>query len=146
MNDETKNYPETKVYYDGSHYIGIPQENYPHGKGSKRQSAAIPTPEQSERKAKFETAYRESQSLSGKDRKKYIAEKLQCEFETDEQAKEYTAQNLERKRNNAAKRYGDNITELYGTMPNRKRQRKNLKLFTQIVVRFRFFLGGAVVT
>lgn len=105
MNNENKNYPETKVYYDGSHYIGIPQENYPHGKGSKKQSAAIPTPEQSERKAKFETAYKESQSLSRKDRKKYIAEKLQSEFETAEQAKEYTAQNLERKRNNAAKRY-----------------------------------------
>lgn len=141
MNDENKNYPETKVYYDGSHNIGIPQENYSHGKGSKRQSAAIPTPEQSERKAKFETAYKESMSLPKRERKKYIAEKLQGDFETAEQTKEYVTQNLERKRNNAAKRYGDNITELYGTMPNRKRQRKNLKLFTQIVVRFRFLLA-----
>lgn len=105
MNEETKNYPDTKVYFDGSHYIGIPKENYPHGKGCKKQSAAIPTPEQAERKAKFETAYKESQSLPKRERKKYIAEKMQSEFETAEQAKEYTAQNLERKKTNAAKRY-----------------------------------------
>ena len=105
MNEETKNYTDTKVYFDGSHYIGIPKENYPHGKGCKKQSAANPTPEQTERKAKFETAYKESQSLPRRERKKYIAEKIQGEFETAEQAKEYIAQNLERKRNNAAKRY-----------------------------------------
>ena len=102
--DETKNYPDTKVYFDSSHYIGIPKENYPHGKGCKRQSKPIPTPEQTERKAKFETAYKESQSLPKRERKKYIAEKLQSAFETAEQAKEYTEQNIERKRNNAAKR------------------------------------------
>lgn len=104
MNDETKNYPDTKVYFDGSHYLGIPKENYPHGKGCKEQSKAIPTPEQTERKAKFETAYKESMSLPKRERKKYIAEKLQGEFETAEQAKEYTEQNIERKKNNAAKR------------------------------------------
>ena len=104
MNDENKNYPDTKVYFDGSHYIGIPKDNYPHGKGCKKQSKVIPTPEQTERKAKFETAYKESRSLPKRERKKYITEKLKTEFETAEQAKEYTAQNLDRKRNNAAKR------------------------------------------
>ena len=104
MSDETKNYPDTKVYFDGSHYIGIPKENYPHGKGCKKQSKAIPTPEQAERKAKFETAYKESQSLPRRERKKYITDKMKAEFETAEQAKEYTEQNIERKKNNAAKR------------------------------------------
>ena len=104
MNDENKYYPDTKVYFDGSHYIGIPKDNYPHGKGCKKQSKVIPTPEQTERKAKFETAYKESRSLPKRERKKYITEKLKTEFETAEQAKEYTAQNLDRKRNNAAKR------------------------------------------
>ena len=104
MNDETKNYPDTKVYFDGSHHIGIPKENYPHGKGCKKQSTAIPTPEETERKAKFETAYKESQSLPKRERKKYIAEQMKTEFTTAEQAKEYTEQNIERKRNNAAKR------------------------------------------
>lgn len=105
MNNETKNYPDTKVYYDGSHYIGIPQENFPRGKDCKRQSKVIPTPQQAERKSKFETAYKESMSLPKRERKKYITEKLQGEFETTEQAKEYTEQNIQRKRNNAARRY-----------------------------------------
>lgn len=104
MENENKNYPDTKVYFDGSHYIGIPKDNYPHGKGCKKQSKVIPTPEQTERKAKFETAYKESRSLPKRERKKYITEKLKTEFETAEQAKKYTAQNLDRKRNNAAKR------------------------------------------
>ena len=81
--NKNKNYPDTKVYFDGSHYIGIPKGNYPHGKGCKKQSRAIPTPEQTERKAEFETAYKESQSLPKRERKKYIAERLQGEFETD---------------------------------------------------------------
>lgn len=104
MNDENKNYPDTKVYFDGSHYIGIPKGNYPHGKGCKKQTAAIATPEDTERKAKFETAYKESQNLPKRERKKYIAEQIKTEFTTAEQAKEYTEQNIERKRNNAAKR------------------------------------------
>ena len=49
-------------------------------------------------------APKESQSLPKRERKKYIAEKLQGEFETAEQAKAYTEQNIERKKINAAKR------------------------------------------
>ncbi len=30
MNNENKNYPQTKVYFDGSHYIGIPKDNFHH--------------------------------------------------------------------------------------------------------------------
>ena len=48
MENENKNYPDTKGYFDGSHYIGIPKGNYPHGKGCKKQSKTIPTPEQTE--------------------------------------------------------------------------------------------------
>lgn len=36
MNNENKKYPQTKVYFDGSHYIGIPKDNFPHGKSCKR--------------------------------------------------------------------------------------------------------------
>lgn len=36
MNNENKNYPQTKVYFDGSQYIGIPKDNFPHGKSCKR--------------------------------------------------------------------------------------------------------------
>lgn len=38
MNKENKNYPQTKVYFDGSHYIGIPKDNFPHGKSCKRKA------------------------------------------------------------------------------------------------------------
>lgn len=105
MENENKNYSDTKVYFDGSHFIGIPKDNYPHGKGCKRKSKTVPTPQQAELKAKFETAYRESRKLPKQERKQYIAVQLQSEFETPEQATEYAEQNIRRKCNNAAKRY-----------------------------------------
>ena len=55
-------------------------------------------------KQKFETAYAESQSLPKRERKKYIAEKMRSEFSTTEQAIDYIEQNIERKKNNLAKR------------------------------------------
>ncbi len=97
-------YQKSKVYYDGSHYIAIPQENYKHGKGSKRTKTTSTTHRQAEIQAKFEIAYTESQSLPKRERKKYIADKLQSEFSTTEQATDYIEQNIERKKNNLAKR------------------------------------------
>ncbi len=97
-------YQKSKVYYDGSHYIAIPQENYKHGKGSKRTKTTPTTHRQAEIQAKFEIAYTESQSLPKRERKKYIADKLQSEFSTTEQATDYIEQNIERKKNNLAKR------------------------------------------
>ncbi|MDE5655209.1 MAG: hypothetical protein K2I46_06335 [Clostridia bacterium] len=97
-------YQKSKVYYDGSHYIATPQENYKHGKGSKRAKTTPTTHRQSEIQSKFETAYAESQSLPKRERKQYIAEKLQSEFSTAEQATDYVEQNIERKKNNLAKR------------------------------------------
>lgn len=94
MNDENKNYPDTKVYFDGSHYIGIPKDNYPHGKGCKSNQRLYPRPKK--RSGKPNPTQERAQ--------KYSAEKMKTEFETAEQAKEYTEQNIERKRNNAAKR------------------------------------------
>ncbi len=64
MNEsENRNYPNSKVYHDGSHYIAIPQENFPRGKGIKKRHTATPTPEQLDRKQAFETAYKESKEL-----------------------------------------------------------------------------------
>lgn len=93
---------DAKIYNDGSHFIAIPPENYTGGK-HKKQPPKVKT--QDPEKQAFETAYKESMSLPKRERKKYIAEKLQGEFETAEQAKEYTEQNIERKKTNAAKRY-----------------------------------------
>ena len=93
---------DAKIYNDGSHFIAIPPDNFNGGKHKKQPPKATT---QDTKKQAFETAYKESQSLPKRERKKYIAEKLQGEFETAEQAKEYTEQNIERKKTNAAKRY-----------------------------------------
>lgn len=96
-------YQKTKVYNDGSHYIAIPPDNFPH-----RKRRYKPKPKKEEKpdspKAKFETAYTESQSLPKRERKKYIKEKMQDAFPTEERAKEFIESNIERKKNNAAKR------------------------------------------
>ena len=94
---------DAKIYNDGSHFIAIPPENFYSGKHKKQPPKKATT--QDNKKQAFETAYKESMSLPKRERKKYIAERLQGEFETAEQAKAYTAQNLERKKTNAAKRY-----------------------------------------
>ena len=93
---------DAKIYNDGSHFIAIPPENFTSGK-HKKQPLKKATAQDTKKQA-FETAYKESQSLHKRERKKYIAEKLQGEFETAEQAKAYTEQNIERKKINAAKR------------------------------------------
>ena len=93
---------DAKIYNDGSHFIAIPPDNFKRGKHKKQPPKKATT--QDTKKQAFETAYKESQSLPKRERKKYIAEKLQGEFETAEQAKAYTEQNIERKKTNAAKR------------------------------------------
>ena len=101
-------YRETKVYFDGGHYIAIPPENFP-SSTRKRKKPKPPKPKQDGNtpptpKEKFETAYSESQQLPKRERKKYIAEKLKNEFQTAEQLKGFVAQNIERKKINACKR------------------------------------------
>ncbi len=103
-------YINAKIYSDGGHYIAIPIENFPsEQRKRKRQKPeqlkiqtdeSPPTP-----KEKFETAYEESKQLPKRERKKYIAEKLKDDFQTAEQVKEFVASNIERKKNNAYKRY-----------------------------------------
>lgn len=96
-------YKASKIYYDGSHYIAVPKENFPSRKCGK---AARKSDTQTDSvKAKFEAAYAESQVLPKRERKQYIAEKLQDDFATAEEAKEYARRQTERKRNNACKRY-----------------------------------------
>ena len=85
---------DAKIYNDGSHFIAIPPENFTSGKHKKQPPKSTT---QDTKKQAFETAYKESQSLPKRERKKYIAEKLQSEFENAEQTKEYTEQNIERK-------------------------------------------------
>lgn len=103
-------YKDTKIYFDGGHYIAIPPENFP----SKQRKRKKPKPTTKPKtdgtplttpKDKFETAYAESRNLPRRERKKYISEKLKNDFKTAEQVKEFVERNIERKKNNAYKRY-----------------------------------------
>ena len=96
-------YKASKIYYDGSHYIAVPKENFPSRKCGK--AARKSNTQTDSVKAKFEAAYAESQVLPKRERKQHIAEKLQDDFATAEEAKEYVRRQTERKRNNTCKRY-----------------------------------------
>ena len=96
-------YKASKIYYDGSHYIAVPKENFPSRKG--RKTARKSNSQTDSIKTKFEAAYAESQVLPKRERNQYIAEKLQNDFATVEEANEYARRQTERKRNNACKRY-----------------------------------------
>lgn len=95
-------YQESKIYFDGSHYIAVPKENFPSRKGRKivnKTTNQTETP-----KERFETSYQESQALPKRERKKYIAEKLQDIFVTEQETAAFVEHNIERKKINAAKR------------------------------------------
>ena len=97
---------EVKIYNDGSHFIGIPKENFPRKKSRNRpKPSKSQEGEQSETpKDKFEKAYTESQELPKKERKQYITEQLKDTFPDEKKRKEFVEQNIDRKRNNLIKR------------------------------------------
>ncbi len=103
-------YKNTKVYYDGSHYIAIPPENFPSEQRRRKKpkppkqlkmqgEITSPTP-----KEQFEKAYAESQQIPKRERKKNIKQKLKDEFPTAEQLTEFITENMQRKKINAIKR------------------------------------------
>lgn len=92
-----------KISFDGSHYIATPKENFPRGK--KRRRSSHPASEQeTERKDQFETAYKESQKLSKKERKEYIKKAMEQAISDEEQRQEFVERNSERKKINAIRR------------------------------------------
>lgn len=95
------NYRNAKIYFDGSHYIAIPQGAFPSGKGSKKASAKQ---KQTQKEQHFETAYKESLSKPKKERIKAIKEALQDEFEDSEDLTAFVNANMERVTTNAIKR------------------------------------------
>ncbi len=107
-------YSNVKVYNDGSHYIGIPKENFFHGKSIKcKKNSNSANVEQETNKAKFDTAYKESQSLPKRERKKYIISQMQDIFSSDTATKTFVEQNLERKKTNAIKRKSRLMRKVY---------------------------------
>lgn len=104
-------YKDTKVYFDGGHYIAIPPENFPSRKRKRHKPKPTKPKPQTDTKLpptpkdKFETAYKESLQLPKRERKKYITEQLKDTFKSKEETTAFVAQNIERKKNNAYKRY-----------------------------------------
>jgi len=102
------NLQNVKVYYDGSHYIGIPQGAFPSGKGCKRRvvksmkqlsttnKISLETP-----KGRFETAYKECQSLPKKERKEHIKAALENEFADKAELNAFVEKHSERMETNA---------------------------------------------
>lgn len=105
------NLQKAKIYHDGSHYVAIPQGAFPSGKGCKRrvvkpmEQLTLTNESQPETpKERFETAYKESLSLSKKERKKHIKESIESDFTGKAELKAFVDKNLERMKTNAIKR------------------------------------------
>ena len=105
------NYANMKIYFDGGHYVGIPQGAFPSGKGCKRravkpmkqQSTADVTPPETP-KERFETAYKESQSLPKRERKVHIKAALKDDFADKAELNAFVEKHTERMQTNAIKR------------------------------------------
>ena len=88
------NYAKTKIYYDGSHYIGIP-----HITQAWKRKKIKPIKATDERKEKFEKLYKENESKSKRELKKIITDEL-----VTETGEEFIKKNFERKKRNAIER------------------------------------------
>ena len=105
------NYANMKIYFDGGHYVGIPQGAFPSGKGCKRR-AVKPMKQQSTAevmppeppKERFETAYKESQSLPKRERKAHIKAALKDDFADKTELSAFVDKHTERMKTNAIKR------------------------------------------
>ena len=112
-------YGETKVYYDGSHYIAIPK-TYQSWKRRKRFVKNQVLSDKENRatnkdncevatakvdlKELFETLYRENLDKKRSERNEVIKKELKKHIENEEELKEFVNINLERKRRNLIER------------------------------------------
>ena len=87
---------ETKVYFDGSHYIAIPYKANP----SVKKSAGIKDTEIDEKKEAFEKAYKGTKAKGRKKKIKEIEAEMKLHFESEEKAAEYVKAQMERKQRN----------------------------------------------
>lgn len=101
-------YQNAKIYFDGGHYIAIPMENFPHGKGRRKVRPKPPEPKTEETpatpKEQFEVAFEGSRALPKREREQHITEKLKDAFPDEEARQIFVNENLERKERNRIKR------------------------------------------
>ena len=96
-------YRAAKISFDGSHYIATPKENFPQGHKRRRASRPL-TDKETEKKAQFEAAYKESQQLPRKERKAFMRKAMEETIPDKEQRQEYIERQNERKKINAIRR------------------------------------------
>lgn len=92
-------YPEAKVYFDGSHYIAIPNKKQPWKKRKKVNNNLEHIP-----KEIFEKAYKENENKKKCEKKEIIEKELETYFNDKEKAKEFTEINFNRKKRNLIER------------------------------------------
>ena len=106
------NLKSAKVYHDGSHFIAILSDAFPHRrKRSTRQDLRLKKDElprsdspPETTKDRFETAYKESQLLPKRERKAHIKSALKDDFADKTTLNAFVDKNLERIKTNAIKR------------------------------------------
>lgn len=89
-------YSETKVYFDGSHYIAIPKTTNPSAKKNNR----FKDSETDEKKHAFNEAYKGTKAKGKEERQEELTKKLRPHFETEEQTTEFVNAELERIKRN----------------------------------------------
>lgn len=92
-------YPKTKIYYDGSHYIGIP-----HTTQSWKKKKHNNTKSKDNLKEKFEKLYKEHENKSKSEKKEIIAKELIKDLKSEEKAIEFVEKQFKRKLRNAIER------------------------------------------
>ena len=95
------NLEKSKIYYDGSHYIAIPPDAFPHGKGCKRVPERKP---QTEKQKRFDAAYKSNRSKPKKERDTAILEELRESFDSKDELSAFVNANMERVKTNRIKR------------------------------------------
>ena len=106
------NLKSAKVYHDGSHFIAIPSDAFPHRrKKSSRQNVRLKKDELPRSdsppeitKERFEMAYKESQSLPKQERKAHIKSALKGDFTDKATLNAFVEKHTERMKTNAIKR------------------------------------------
>ncbi len=92
-------FAKTKIYFDGSHYIGIPDTSQPWKKKKCKNTKTT-----DKVKEKLEQLYKENEDKTKKERKEIIAAELVKELKDTELTTYYVNQQFERKRRNETER------------------------------------------
>lgn len=97
-------YIETKVYFDGSHYIAIPHTEKPNNRNAKSKVNVSETnlteAQSNDKKELFNKLYKEHSNGSRKERKEKITEELEPHFNDKSECEYFVQENMERKRRN----------------------------------------------